>query len=708
MAPKVVRDDLVDLEDRLLDEGFQFLLSILPQNLFELSKDGIIALNESIYPSKGGPCYGYARKQEDAPDGIDVHFCRIYDAEITAFKMVPPLAWYGTEDSDYLRSSECRDHAKALINYFLLLWASNQPYDGPLWQPNYKHLVAALDRLMTTHHYQRKAVIHEDADRTDVQMNFRYLDGSQSGNETHPSPVDSEKDDVEAGYPSKIDSVPRDSARAGTRLLTPHQSPKHPMLDVSMVYSAEDLTRETSVASANDSAGGAELAASEPLDTDVVMTLATEELVRQSLPTPDTLMEEAIAENDPTLRDLQKKLGFEPSSHLPDLQICTFKKIHTSEPGFLSLRLLLGKLQDPPSSDLDGAELWASFKMHDRNDRAAPRMHVHAFDASTDYVISDDLKIKDILPYLKPGAAFTSISPGGDRAEELLLKALVKYYYIIAARDKLLGFDKHKMPYNDSFADQLKIAVKRLQTHEASRTDEPTPRRPYKRLKRSHNPTPTAALSDAEDDSLSFPRTRDARRSGRRTGQPSSTAVSDSEDNVPGLPSSIPRSLPRRLALGVPIRSGMEAPAVNEFLDPDAEPADSDGESGDEIPGPISADLGAFLQKRHDFQRQAKVHYEITKAYAKKKEGAIMGIRKVKGMLKKHDYEPEVRARQERDLANRHLVLQAMQTHLAMREEATVGWKKRAKEMEAEVQAHPEISPNVLQMWSALYRRDDY
>lgn len=727
MAHPIVRDDLLELEDRLLDDGFGFLLTILPRELFQLCNERII-INQELYrlhTGKESPIFAYLRHPQDTHQGGGssggpyIELIRIYEQQIAAFERIPPLLWHRTEGSIIARSLDWTDRIEALIKYFLLVWATNQGYDGFLPQPNYRHLVAALHQLTTTPHYQKDEVIHEDEDRKDVQISFRYCHGSQADDEMQSSTYSLMREDdakTENGS-GAIQEEPRMIQKPKftgaieeiieSRLLTPHQSPKDAPMDVEMVDATEDSTRAASVTSAEEPGAGADRAATKPLDTDVVVTLATEALARRSLPTPDTVMEEAIVEADPTLNSLQKKLGHDALSLLPKLATCTFRKIHTDEPGFLSLRLLLGSLQDTPKPDLDGTELWASFKMHDKNDRAAPRMHVHAFSVDSDQVVGDDLKIKDILACLRPGPAFNSIAPGGDRAEELLLKALVKYYYIIAARDRLLGFDKHKMPYNDSFADQLKIAVKRLQSQDASREDGQIQRRPYKRLKRSHNPTPTAVLSDADDDVPSFPRTRDARRSGRRTGQASSAAVSESEDNVPARQPIAPQRLPRRLALGAPIITGMGAPAVNEFLDPDADPADSDGESGDEIPGPLSDKVSAFLKNRYIYQKQSKQHYEIAKFYTKKREGAIMGIRKVKGMLNKHEYTPEARQRAERDLENRRAVLESLERHLAIKEAGVTGWKKRVKEMDVEAAAVG-ISPKMLQTWHTLYRRDEY
>jgi hypothetical protein len=463
-----------------------------------------------------------------------------------------------------------------------------------------------------------------------------------------------------------------------------------------MVDSAEDSTRATSVTSA-------ELSAMNTLDTDVSLSLTTEALVRQSLPTPDTLMEEeAIVDTDPTLRDIQKKMGPSTLSLLPLLTTCTFKKIHTKDQGFLSLRLLLGTFREDTSRpELEGCQAWASFKMHDKNDRAAPRMQVHAFRAGNDKIVADDLKIKDVLPDLQLGPAFDSIQ-GGDRAEELLLKALVKYFFIIAARDKVLGFDKHKMPFNGSFVDQLKIACKRLQMHDSPRDDQRAHSRPLKRVKRSHNPTPrhSASLSDADDDTPAL-RTRDARRSGRRTGQPSSAVVSESEDNIPAFVPAAPQHVPRRLALGMRIVPLMEGPAVNEFLDPNAEAADSDGDSGDEIPPPISSDMRAFLEKRYIFQKQMKSVNESVKFHRNRKESTIMGIRKVKGMLNKNTMGPAERSEAERGLANRRMCETTIATHLVMKEQSLERWKARVKEINKEAAG---IDPRIVEAWDGLYR----
>lgn len=718
MAHVIARDDLLELEDRLLDEGFQFLLSILPQELFQ-QYNGRIIINKNFYHlpnANESPVFAFVRSQkytcagleDSAGPHLDVEALQIGEAEIAAFKKIPPLTWYASQDADYIRSPECHDHTDALIKYFLLVWASANRCDSPLLQPGYNQLVAALGRLMTTRHYQSQGIIHEDEDKVDMQMNFQYLDSTESDDELQ-SPIKLDQNETEAGHSfgpsqetSNITNKPGKSGNSqpliDARLPTPRRSPKEPTLDVNMVDSAGDSTRATSLASVDDSAAGAELTETRPLDT-------VEKLARQSLPTPDTIMEEVVVETDPTLRDLQKKLGSHTLSFLPDLEQCTFHDVRCLPPGYLNIRLLLGTLEHPPNSYLHGLELYALFKMHDKSDRAAPRMQVHAYLPEQHESRDGSLKMKDVFPYLKPCPAFSILSPGTDRAEELLLKALVKYYFIIAAKEKLLGFKKHKMPFNDSFAEQLKIAVKRLQTTDVANGEQTAQRRPYKRLKRSHDPTPTTGLSDADDDVFSFPRTRDARRSGRRTGQPSSAAVSESEDNVPALFSNLSQRIPRRLALGIPIIAGMEAPAVNELLDPEADPADSDGESGDEIPGPIPSHVNTFLQKRFYFQKQSKSHYEVTKVYAKKKEGATMGIRKVKGMLKKHEYTPDARRKATRDLTNRHVVLGAMGTHLAVREDGVTGWKKRVKDVEAQAAG---ISPKVLETWHALYKKDEY
>ncbi|KAL1605062.1 hypothetical protein SLS60_004605 [Paraconiothyrium brasiliense] len=743
------RDDLLEIDDHLLDEGFGFLMSLLPRELFQLYNERIIinASLHELHPHDENESMVLAWVTESDEHvrafnvGVDadaftkhhfppsskrrkgdphVELVRIGSAEMDAFRKVPPLSWHDTLDPAYERTPECRDHTIALIKYYLLVWASKNEYDGPLPQPNLQHLVAAFTRLRTTHHYKNKEVINEDEERIDVQMclrkgeDFRPLDRPLSNGQRESATVELPKDDAEAGHSARTS---RESSRSSqepgegeqrrqlidaAKLPTPHQTPKQSTLDVDMVDSTEVSTRAASVASAGDAAPGPGLAAVNSLGADVTLSLETEALMRQSLPTPDTLMEEAIVETDPTLRDIQKKMGHDMLSLLPPLTTCTFRKIQKPGPGFLILRLLLGTFREETSRpELKDCEAWAAFKMHDKNDRAAPRMHVHAYRVDTDKVIDDDLKIKDVLPDLVLGPAFNSIQ-GGDRAEELLLKALVKYFFIIAARDKLLGFDKHKMPYNGSFVDQLKIACKRLQMHDPSRNDQRAHSRPLKRVKRSHNPTPRAStsLSDADDDVPAI-RTRDARRSGRRTGQPSSAAVSESEDNVAAFVPAVPQYLPRRLALGMRIVPLMEGPAVNEFLDPDAEPADSDGDSGDEIPPPLSKDMCAFLEKRYAFQKQMKSVGESVKYYRNRKESTIMGIRKVKGMLNKNVMGPADRLDAERGLEHRRVCETTIATHLAMKEYGLEGWKARVKEVNREAAG---IDPKVMETWDVMYR----
>ncbi|OAF99197.1 uncharacterized protein CC84DRAFT_1222900 [Paraphaeosphaeria sporulosa] len=734
----LMRDDLLQLDDQLLDEGFGFLMSLLPRELFHLYNERIV-INSNEYDLQDRPddlVIAYVTRPGDyvraLKIGVDanaiekhefppslkrkkgdqhVELVHLGEADIEKLNSIPPLSWDYKLDAGYERSPECRDQTIALIKYYLLVWAAKNSLEAPLPQPNYQHLVAAFKRLTTTHYYKHHELIDEDDERKDVQMclrkgedDLRPLDRSDGQKE--PVMVNIEKDDAEGGHsartsretsgssykPSAIEPG-RELAHAA-KLPTPRQTPKQQTLDVDMVDVPEESTRATSVNSS-------ELATSS-LDADVALSFETEALIRQSLPTPDTLVEEAIVETDPTLRDIRKKMGPSTLSLLPLLTTCTFKKIHTKDKGFLGLRLLLGTFREDTSRpELEGCEAWASFKMHDKNDRAAPRMHVHAFCAGTDKIVEDDLKIKDVLPDLQLGPAFTSIQ-GGDRAEELLLKALVKYFFIIAARDKVLGFDKHKMPFNGSFVDQLKIACKRVQMHDSARDDQRAHSRPLKRVKRSHNPTPrpSASLSDADED-VPAVRTRDARRSGRRTGQPSSAAVSESEDNIPAFVPVVPQQIPRRLALGVRIIPLMEGHTVNEFLDPDAEVADSDGDSGDEIPPPISNDMRLFLENRHSFTKQMKNLGESVKYYKTRKESTIMGIRKVKGMLNKNTMAPPERAESERGLAHRRFVETTIGTHLAMKEEGLEGWKTRVKQVNKEA-AH--IDPRVIDTWDLFYR----
>lgn len=736
-SAEIIRDDLLLLDDQLLDEGFGSLMQLLPKELFHLYNERIV-INASEYDLQNQPddivvayvtrpgddgralkidVHAHAVERHEFPQSLkrrkndaQVELVDLGEAEIEALNKIPPLSWHNVSPGSE-RSPESRDQTMALIMYYLLVWANANTLYVPLPQPNFQHLVAAFQRLKTTHHYQSQQVIDEDQERIDVQMclrkgenDLRLLD-RQDG-QAESAMVDVLRDDAEVEHSARTSreqsgssdkpgaiEPPREPINVA-KLPTPQPTPKQQTLDVEMVDAPEDSTRATSVNSPD--------LTTISLDADVASTYETEALIRQSLPTPDTLVEEAVIENDPTLRDIQKKMGPNTLSLLPLLTTCTFKKIHTQDKGFLSLRLLLGTFREDTSrQELEGCEAWASFKMHDKNDRAAPRMHVHAFSAGTDDVVGDDLKIKDVLPDLQLGPAFNSIQ-GGDRAEELLLKALVKYFFIIAARDKVLGFDKHKMPFNGSFVDQLKIACKRLQMHDPSRDDQRAHSRPFKRVKRSHNSTPrqSASLSDQDDD-VPAVRTRDARRSGRRTGQPSSAAVSESEDNIPAIVPPVPQQLPRRLAVGVRSIPLMEECVVNEFLDPDAEVADSDGDSGDEIPPPLPDNVRFFLDNRFNFTKQMKSQGEIVKQCRTRKESTIMGIRKVKGMLNKNIMDTPERAESERNLAHRRLIEGTIVTHLAMKEEGFESWKSRVKQINKDA---ANIDSRLIDTWDMFYR----
>ena len=145
----------------------------------------------------------------------------------------------------------------------------------------------------------------------------------------------------------------------------------------------------------------------------------------------------------------------------------------------------------------------------------------------------------------------------------------------------------------------------------------------------------------------------------------------------------------------------MEESAVNEFLDPDAEVADSDGDSGDEIPPPIPEDVRVFLDNRFSFTKQVKNTGDSVKYYRTRKESTIMGIRKVKGMLNKNTMAPPERTESERGLAHRRVIEETIGTHLAIKEEGFEAWKLRVKQVNKETM---HIDDRVITTWDMFYR----
>lgn len=432
--------------------------------------------------------------------------------------------------------------------------------------------------------------------------------------------------------------------------------------------------------------------------SDTVTTQENDAQARQSLPTPETLTEEAPStEADPIMARLKKEVGVEMLSLLPDINALTFKKIHHTQPGFLSIRLLLGTLNDETRPQLDGSEIWASFKMHDKGARAAPRMHAHAFRATTDEVLDEDLKVNTVLPNLKMAQPFRGVH-GEDRKEELQLKALVKYYFMLAAKAQFLGFTKHYMPFNSSFVNELKLVCKRLQSLGSSEEQQRTSGRPTKRLKRLDSRTSgISSLSDTDNDVFIAARTRDAHRSGRRT-QPSSAAVSESEDYVTPIPKA-PQRIPRRFALGSIIYVDSHFSGRNEYLYDDADLQDSDGESGDEIPGPICSEHDALLLKRKQMNLGLECQRESVRRSKAKKESATMGMRKIRGMLNS-TADPLVRENLQGKLKLREQALWCAQSQLVVHEGALNGFKKRRKEINEEASW---VDPRIAEAWEAMH-----
>ena len=722
MAPVLApckRLDLLDMENRLIDDGFGFLLTLLPRELLVVH-NGDFILDKRYRVHSKSPVFAYI----DYGSRITFNVQLVNDLKppkelsltdwlsrpsihrLVEFNGVPPLRWHGNTDASAYNTVEWAEQTIALIKYFLLRWASDNDWLKPVPQPDYGHLTCALARLTGTPHYKKEQIRFEDDNvidvcRTDMtytsepvpipdrQANFASISLEHAGHAWYEYNT-TNSSFLKAGVDNDVGAT--------TRLLTPEDSPKDTAVAVSLANTTEKSPRDSSV----PHSVGADLALP-PDSIDAVLPSDANKRSLCPLPTPETSREESIAgEVDATMAELQKGVGSDMLQYLPGLASLTFKRVHQDQPGFLPVRMLIATLRDPIQPHRDGSEVWASFKMHDKGARAAPRMHTHAFRVNSNDIIDENLNIKTALPDLELDIAFNGVH-GGGRLEELQLKALVKYYFILAANAKLYGFSEHHMPVNGSFIDQLKIVCKRVQAQAAGGDQRPESRS-HKRLKRqdTRNDRAPDSFSDVEDDATANTRGQDGRRSSRRLGHTSSNVVSDCEDNgQPGPVATSQRTQRRELALGKALFRRTVDVYENEFLDPDAEPVDSDGESGDEIPAGISQDEDALLKKRKEITHAMDSSREMIRDIKNRKESTTMSIRKYKGMLNRTEsLQQQVHMQHILELRNQELA--CVKSQLEVREKALKGYKMRKKELDKEVRAS--IEEKVVVIWEALRR----
>ncbi|CAI6334762.1 unnamed protein product [Periconia digitata] len=334
---------------------------------------------------------------------------------------------------------------------------------------------------------------------------------------------------------------------------------------------------------------------------------------------------------DTELNRLYQILGRELLSHMPQLHTMTFEEIKAGQVGILPLRMLLGTFKQSADPSLRGSKVWVYFKLHAMRVKtaSAPRLYLCALREDTGVAINEDLKLLDIFPHVEFVPILRNLEPG--KPGDMQLKAVVKFYYILAANAKLNGFEKHFMPINNTFTGQLRIVCEKLK---ADTTGEQLP--PRKRRKMHHSIGDLPSPPSSEDASPSI-QNSGVTRASRRLHNPSTGSLPNSPPPNPFRRArAVEQNIapPRKLALGTILpRSRPSQGIINEYLNPDIEPAESDGDSGDEIPPRIHPQISSTLFNRRENQRMIEFSRTNLKQAHAKKESARHRMRSLKGRI---------------------------------------------------------------------------
>ena len=467
---------------------------------------------------------------------------------------------------------------------------------------------------------------------------------------------------------------------------------------------ADEVTEQSGPAEMDDITGAARYALSEVttgnkpvpqriagLDGSCSITSAasTPELaaIDQSTASPCGLQDPAVDEH---LTQLRAKVGYDLLSLLPDLGTTTFRRLHPSHerPGYLSIRMLFGRAKQSAPVHLRGRNIWIVCKIHEKDARTAPRMLLDALSSDDNDLVEENLAFKATLPWLDLDAVFNIVTDQGLKREHQL-KAIVKYYFILAANAKLHGFDQHLMPANDTFVEQMRTVCRRLQNSDST----PKPRK--RRRMATENPTGISTPSNIDEESPDVP-TLAGRRSGRSLKR--SLSAHDTTTDHHGR---ISRPSTPKVALGPLVWTNAPSHVKNHFLDVKADPFDSDGDSGDEIPAGVPAHYHDILLKRVEARRMVQVHSFWVREHREKKNDHSKAARKLEWLVShgKETHEAtKDRIFTEKQLASR------WQDRIEGRQAAMAGFRKKEKELDVVVQS---IDRSVVRLWDAEQKQKD-
>ncbi|KAF2677853.1 hypothetical protein K458DRAFT_436253 [Lentithecium fluviatile CBS 122367] len=389
---------------------------------------------------------------------------------------------------------------------------------------------------------------------------------------------------------------------------------------------------------------------------------------------------------DRHLAHLQKKVGSDLLSLLPDLSTVTFKGLHPSQerPGYLSIRMLFGTGKQSAPPRLRGHKVWIVYKIHDA--RTAPRVLFDALSSDDNTLLEENLAFKTTLSELDLEPVFNLVTEPGLKREHQL-KAVIKYYYILAANAALYGFHEHLMPANDTFVEQMRTVCTRIQNHDGL---------PQPRKRRRVAPEYEIAMpSMSEPDDESFPiHTQPGRRSSRNLKRTLSGATAaDMADHESPYP---PFRYKSKLALGAIILKDSPSHMKNEFLDPNIEARDSDGDSGDEIPDRVPGHMHDILLQRAKAKKMISLNNTWVRDLRDMKKAHEKVARKLESQVQRGQAEPqEAQPKielEKRSASNRQHLIEQRQKILS-------GFKKKEKELDAQVKLMDKGSVRMWEEW---------
>ncbi|KAF2246345.1 hypothetical protein BU26DRAFT_507936 [Trematosphaeria pertusa] len=162
-----------------------------------------------------------------------------------------------------------------------------------------------------------------------------------------------------------------------------------------------------------------------------------------------------------TLKALEDDVGDTLLEHLPTLSGVNFAA-HGKGQEYLHLRLKLGTYADKHGPH-SAWKVWAYLKPTSHANKA-PSLYIETGSGTRAEHLAADV----LLTYAESGQV--QLRFPFDRVRNVdELKAIVKYYFLHAAKDKLRGFENHMIPWNKTFGNDMREICRRVEAAPSER-----------------------------------------------------------------------------------------------------------------------------------------------------------------------------------------------------------------------------------------------